>query len=113
MAESTPTGTIFFRIRLLLQKVHSATTEPILVASFPVPSAMCGGIPISRSEGAVTNPAPPAIESINPATKNATIQKINTPKVISMGSAVLLFFIDERMSLTELRRINPFYDLPF
>ena len=28
-------------------------------------------------------------------------------------NGVLLFFIDERMSLTELRRINPFYDLPF
>ena len=56
---------------------------------------MCGGTPHSKRDGTVTKPAPPAIESIKPATKKAKTQITMTVKETSiLFSFVSFIFVD-------------------
>ena len=64
--------------RLLRAKFINAREVPSVDANLPVPSAICGGIPINSMDGRVIKPPPPAMLSSTPATKAKTVQTITT-----------------------------------
>jgi len=66
-------------IFLLFIKLKIALSVPRVLTNFSCPSAICGGSPAKINDGTSTSPAPPAIASINPATKEAKISK-QSPK---------------------------------
>ena len=97
-AAGTPMATKLHNIFLLLRKLNIAESVPRVLTSFSCPNATCGGSPANMSDGNKTNPAPPATLSMNPATNEAKINKLNPSTNESASSEpsknILIPYID-------------------